>query len=290
MALVPVQTKRDVQAILHAAGMRPEKRFGQNFLIDGNLMRKLVERAEIAPSDVVLEVGGGTGGLSDLLAAAAGRLVIVEIDRGLAPLLAERFTSQPHVTVLNQDVLTNKHTIAPQVLSALRDAAPADAARRMLVANLPYNVATPLIMNLLTAESSVARMCFTIQKEVADRLVATAGSKAFGPLAIAVQTTCTVERVAKLPAHAFWPAPKIESAMLRLDRKPHPFESGDRLARFLDLVHAAFAHRRKTLRYNLARRLDEPALGEALTIVDGGQRAEVIPLEDWLRLGETLIS
>ena len=160
-----------------------------------------------------------------------------------------------------------------------------DASSCKLVANLPYHVATPLIMNLLTARPRIERMCFTIQKEVADRLTAEAGSRDFGPLAIAVQTTCTITKLAKIPPQAFWPAPKVASSMLRLDRKPHPFETGDRLRRFLELIHAAFAHRRKTLRYNLSRYLDGAELAKTLESIDGNARAEHIDLEQWIELG-----
>lgn len=298
MTQTPVQTKQDIAAIMEAAGLRPDRTLGQHFLIDGNLMRKLVASAELTASDIVLEVGGGTGGLSDQLATRAGRLVIVEIDHDLAPLLTERFDGFPNVTVIHGDALKNKHTIAPEVMEACRvgtayqpeSETPHAPSPYKLVANLPYHIATPLIMNLLTASPRFDRMCFTIQKEVADRLVAQAGSRDFGPLAIVVQTTCEIAKVARLPAQAFWPAPKVESSMLRLDRKPHPFEQGDQLQRFLDLVHAAFAHRRKTLRFNLSRHLDEAAMQKVLSTVSGDERAERVELEKWIELGRNLLT
>lgn len=288
MSGTPVQTKHDVQAILNAAGLRPDKRFGQNFLIDGNLMRKLVASAGIAAHDSVLEVGGGTGGLSDVLAAAAHHLLVVEIDHRLVPLLRERFRDAAHVTVLETDVLDRKHAIAPAVAAALAAAAPVSGGAYKLVANLPYSVATPLLMNLLTAVPRIDRFCFTIQKEVADRITARPHTKDYGPLAIAVQTTCAIQRLAKLPPQAFWPAPKVESTMLRLDRKAHPFEAGDALTRFIELLHAAFAHRRKTLRYNLGKHLDESSIAAAGEVVDLSERAEALDLETWIALGQTL--
>jgi 16S rRNA (adenine1518-N6/adenine1519-N6)-dimethyltransferase len=159
----------------------------------------------------------------------------------------------------------------------------------MLVANLPYHVATPLIMNLLTATPRVQRMCFTIQHEVADRIFAQSGSREFGPLAIAVQTTCTLRRLARIPPQAFWPPPKVESSMVRLDRRRHPFEQGDKLERFIKLLRTAFAHRRKTLRYNLTRYLDEEAVTKSLAHIDGSERAERIDLADWTAMGEQLL-
>lgn len=296
----PIQTKRDVESMLTAAGLRPDKHLGQHFLIDGNLMRKLVASAEIAPGDVVFEVGGGTGGLTDLLAEAATHVVVVEVDHDLAPLLRARFADRPHVHVLHADVLANKSTVAPGVLQALSDAQdvskaagsiePRAVPRILLVANLPYHVATPLLMNLFTATPRVERFVFTIQQEVADRLDAPCGSRDYGPLAIAVQTTCRFTRFAKLPPQAFWPPPNVASAMIRLDRQPHPFEQGEDLDRFIKLLRAAFAHRRKTVRYNLARHLAEPALNKALELIDGDERAERIELEDWVRLGREISS
>jgi len=283
-----VQTKREIQALLAAADRRPDKRRGQNFLIDGNLMRKLVEEAQIGPGDTVLEVGGGTGGLTDLLAQVAGRVVVVEVDGALASVLANRFAACEQVTLLHCDVLTNKSTIASAVLEALEQHVPPEGGKRLLVANLPYSIATPLIMNLLVARPRVDRLCFTVQKEVAQRLLGRSGGKDFGPLSIAAQTVCTVRRLAWLPASAFWPAPQVESAMLRLDRREHPFERGDTLRCFLDVVHAAFAHRRKTLRFNLERHLADDALAQAAGIVDLAKRAEAVELCSWIELGRRL--
>ncbi len=290
MCRSPIQTKRDVRAILASAGLKPDKSFGQNFLIDGNYMRKLVDAAQMDYADTVLEVGGGTGGLSDQLADRVGRLIIVEIDHDLAPLLVKRFANRSNVIVLEADVLAKKSLIAPIVLKTLHENLPQDG-RCLLVANLPYNVATPLLINFLTARPFISRFCFTIQREVADRLQARAGGKDFGPLAIVVQTTCDIQRLARIPASAFWPQPKVESAMIRLDRKRHhPFEAADSLAEFIALVRAAFTHRRKTLGYNLSRYLNDCDLSTAADQLDLTKRAEVIDIEAWISLGKTLIA
>lgn len=283
-----VQTKREVEATLAAGGLRPDRRLGQHFLIDGNLMRKLADSAEIDPGDTVLEVGGGTGGLTDLLHPRAGRVIVVEVSRSLAPILTDRFANAPNVHILHCDVLAGKHHVAPQVIDALVAAAPASG-RYLLVANLPYHVATPLIMNLLVAEPRIDRFCFTIQKEVADRLTAKAPSRDFGPLAIACQTVCSLHKIATIPPSAFWPAPKVSSAMLRMDRRSHAFEQAGHLQQFIDLLHAAFAHRRKTLRYNLARFLVDDDLARAAANVDLSLRAEEVPLEHWIELGKLLV-
>lgn len=282
-----VQTKREVEATLAAAGLRPDRRLGQHFLIDGNLMRKLAEHAEIDPGDTVLEVGGGTGGLTDILQSRAGRVIVVEVSRSLAPILTDRYADASNVQVLHCDVLAGKHHLASQVISALVAAAP-PSGRYLLVANLPYHVATPLIMNLLATEPRIDRFCFTIQKEVADRLTAQAPSREFGPLAIACQTVCSVQKIATIPPPAFWPAPKVSSSMMRMDRRRHAFEAPGCLQGFIDLLHAAFAHRRKTLRYNLSRFLADELLAAAAAEADLSQRAEQIPLDDWIILGKLL--
>jgi 16S rRNA (adenine1518-N6/adenine1519-N6)-dimethyltransferase len=286
MSDVRVQTKKDILAILQSAGLEPDRRLGQHFLIDGNLMRKLVAAGEIGLGDTVLEVGGGTGGLTDLLAAVTRRLVVVEIDHDLAPMLSRRFAEKPHVRIVHGDVLDTKHTLNPEVLKALDHNPPAGGAY-LLIANLPYNAATPLLMNLLLHHPEFARMCFTIQKEVAARLTANAGSKDFGPLAIITQLLARVERVAKLPASAFWPAPKVESSMIRIDRRESPLPAAD-LERFNALIHAAFAHRRKTLRYNLGRHLSDEALAVAAEIIDLNDRAEAVELARWIELSKRL--
>jgi len=281
-----VQTKHEIQAILESLDLRPMKRFGQNFLIDGNLMRKLVDAADVTERDCVLEVGGGTGGLSDLLAARAGRLIVVEVVRELAEFLTDRFADRPNVTVINDDVLAGKSHLSPKLVEALT-AAPNNAGRWMLVANLPYQVATPLIMNLLTCGSRFERFCFSIQQEMADRLLSPVGVKDYGPVSIAVQTVCEIKRVARLPAEAFWPAPKVCSAMIRMDRKAHPFEQGDALVRFIDLLHTAFSHRRKTLRYNLSRVLDDSVL--ASSTLDLSMRAQQVSTETWIAFGRHVL-
>lgn len=281
-----VQTKHDIQGILASLDLRPQKRFGQHFLIDGNLMRKLVEAADPTPRDTVLEVGGGTGGLTDLLARRAGRLIVVEVADRLAPFLVRRFADRDNVRVLRADVLRSKSRIEPAVIDAL-ETAPPDGGAYMLVANLPYQVATPLIMNLLTADVHFERFCFSIQHEVARRLLAAPNCSDYGPLSIAVQTACTVNRIAHLPPEAYWPAPKVASAILRMDAIAHPFQHADALRRFIDLLHVAFAHRRKTLRYNLSRILDSDALDRCA--LDLTRRAQQVGVAEWIDFARTVL-
>ncbi|GJM25352.1 MAG: ribosomal RNA small subunit methyltransferase A [Phycisphaerae bacterium] len=286
MEPAPFQTQSTIQQTLSEHGLAPNRRLGQNFLIDRNLMQKLVEAADLGSGTLVLEVGGGTGGLTDQLATRADQLIVAEADAGLARLLTARFEGHGNVEIIHTDILERKHDIAPTVVEKLRSHGDLD--RFLLVANLPYSIASPLLINLLTLKPTVERMVFTIQKEVADRVVADAGSKDFGPLSIALQIACDVEILAKLPPSVFWPPPKIDSSMLRLDVKKEITQSPDALRAFLTVVRTAFAHRRKTLRSNIA---SLPAnINEIIVpLFDVTLRAEQIPLKRWEALLTSMI-
>lgn len=281
-------TRRDIQAALDAAGIRPLKRFGQNFLIDGNLMDKLVAAAEVGPRDVVLEVGPGTGGLTERLLEAEGQVVAVEIDRGLAEICRTRFGSSPGFTLITGDVLESKGSIAPAVLAELRARQAAAGGRLVLVANLPYQVATPLVIDLLLGELRVSPLCFTVQAEVGQRLLAPPGGKEYGPISVFAQALADGRRIARVPSDAFWPTPKVNSVMLRLDvaegRRPAPAV----LAELLRLVHGCFNHRRKTMLWNLKELLPTDVL--ARVAADGrwdlGQRPERVAPGEWVELAE----
>jgi 16S rRNA (adenine1518-N6/adenine1519-N6)-dimethyltransferase len=275
MPVETVQTKREIAAMLAESGIRPRKRYGQHFLIDGNLMRRLVESAEVEPQDRVLEVGPGTGGLTDLLARRAARLLLVEIDRDLLAIVEDRFRGIPDVSFLEGDVLDGKHRVRVDRTS--------DGVAK-LVANLPYQVATPLILNLLMDHPTVRRMCFTVQAEVGQRLTSGPGCKAFGPLAIVTALLGRVTTVARIPPDAFWPRPSVHSVMLRLDVGPSPFQDRAELHRFSALVRGAFDHRRKIVRAALSYVTDAAAVERACQVVDAGCRPEAIPPAQWLEL------
>ncbi len=285
MESVPFQTQSIIQQALSDYGLAPNRRLGQNFLIDRNLMMKLVDAANLGPGSLVLEVGGGTGGLTDQLAARAEQLVVAEADAGLARLLTDRFKDRPNVAIIHTDILERKHNITPTVVEKLRSHN--NLQRFLLVANLPYSIASPLLMNLLTLQPTPERMVFTIQKEVADRIVANAGSKDFGPLSIALQIACDVGIIAKLPPSVFWPPPKIDSSMLRLDVKREITSAPDVLQQFLYIVRTAFAHRRKTLRSNFDS-LPEQLREFVNASLDTKKRAEQIALDQWSALYASL--
>jgi 16S rRNA (adenine1518-N6/adenine1519-N6)-dimethyltransferase len=285
------QTKRDITTILDSAGLRPNKRLGQNFLIDGNLMNKVVAGAEIEGDDVVLEVGCGTGALTDHLVARAGTVIGVELDRGLAAGLRVRFDGVKSFQLLERDVLYNKSTVAAEVLDVLR-AAGAPERRMLLVANLPYNIASPLMMNLLNCGVRFHRYNVVIQKEAAERLTANVGTREYGPLSIAMQACGHVSRVASLPAQAFWPAPQVASQAIRVDLHYEPFDAAFTIADLIVAARCGFAHRRKTLQYNLRQSYNTSAVSDACiaAAVDPRLRAEALTIEQWLDLARRLVT
>lgn len=283
MSLPPVQTKREIESALAAAGVRPRKRYGQNFLVDGNLMRRLAESAEIEMDDFVLEVGAGTGGLTDLLVARAGRVAAVEIDRMLASILDGRFGNNPHVSLFRGDILEGKHRIRDDVAALIRRAASVK-----LVANLPYQVATPLLMNLIVEHPQVQRYCFTVQAEVGARISASAGTKAYGPLSVVCQTLCRVETLARLGPQVFWPRPQVDSVMMRMVVGESRFDKPHDLPAFVAFVRGTFDHRRKTLRSALGYVLEADSRDRLCQHVDGRRRPESLSVSEWLELFRVL--
>lgn len=284
MTVEHVQTKREVEALLAARGLRPNKRLGQHFLIDGNLMRRLVASADIGADDVVLEVGAGTGALTDLLARRAGGVICVEIDRGLAAMLADRFAGSANVTVVHGDVLERKHRIHGDVATLIRRGAVGPAGCVKLVANLPYQVATPVIMNLLVGFAEVGRLCFTVQAEVGERITASPGRKTYGPLGIVAKLLADVKTVARMPAEAFWPRPAVASVMLRMDVRASPPVDRGSLPDFVAFVRAMFDHRRKTVRAALAYVVDDADAVLDTQDLDPKRRPESLNEREWIAL------
>ena len=235
---MPGQTLREIRQLLAAAGLKPRHRYGQNFLIDLNLMRKLAEAADVQAGDVILEVGCGTGSLTEILLDRGVRVIGVEIDHGLQRILRERFGEHPDFTLVQADALETKHRVNPLILNLLARREPTPGRFRRLVANLPYQIATPLLMELLYIEPSLERLVCTIQKEVGERLAAQPESQAYGPVSIIMQTLAEVSLLAILPPTAFWPRPKVESVMVAV-RPRHPEDVGvTDIPRFVALVAA----------------------------------------------------
>ncbi len=276
-------------------GIRPHTKFGQNFLIDLNLLNVLLESAAVTRDDVILEVGTGTGSLSALLAQRAAAVVTVEIDRQMFQLASEELEPFENVVMLQCDALKHKNQLNPEVISALDEPLSAAPGRRLkLVANLPYNIATPLIANLLAERRPPQTMTVTIQKEVAERIVAPPGTKDYGALSIWVQAQCRAEILRILPPTVFWPRPKVSSAFLQITLDEQLRQRIPDREFFHDFLRAIFCHRRKSLRSQLLAagkgHLDKPAADATLAQLelDATLRAEQLPVDTILRLCEAV--
>lgn len=284
MTVEHVQTKLEIRALLGSAGIRPRKRFGQHFLIDGNLMRRLVSCAELRQEDRVLEVGPGTGGLTDLLAEAVNEVLCVEVDRDLQELLAARFAGVPQVQLIRGDILESKHRLRGDVAAWLESVTLPPTGEVKLVANLPYQVATPLVMNLLLNFARVRRMCFTVQAEMGDRILSGPGTRDYGPISIIVALLADAAIVARLPPSVFWPAPEVDSVMLRLDVREPSLIPEDKRSSFATFLRSVFDHRRKTLRAALGYALKETERDKICEGMDSMRRPEAVHPMEWLSI------
>lgn len=246
------QTKTFLIDRFREMGIAPVTRHGQNFLIDLNLQHLIVEAADLGPDDVVLEVGTGTGSLSALMAPQVAALVTVEIDGHLFELASEQLIDFENVVMLHQDALHNKNRFDDRLLATLDEQLGAAPGRQLkLVANLPFNVATPILSNLLSVDHVPHMMVATIQKELADRITAEPWSKDYGALSVWLQSQCETEIVRILPPTVFWPAPKVQSAIVRLVIDAKRRQEIPDLRYFHQFTKAIFLHRRKFLRANV---------------------------------------
>lgn len=290
------QTQSYLQGLFAQRGIAPRRQFGQNFLIDLNIHDLIVKAAELGPDDVVLEVGPGAGALTALMASKAAAVVAVDIDPAMATLAREVTAELPNVRVLCTDALAGKHTLAPELLDNVRAGLAVSPSRQFkLVANLPYNVATPIISNLLVhPELCPALMVVTIQLELGDRLRAEPKTEAYGALSVLAQALADVSLVRVLPPSVFWPRPKVDSAVVLLRPSAEKRAAIDDLPWFHHVVRQIFLHRRKNLRHGvhaLAReewtKADVDALLEELGLT-GNVRAEALNVEEFQSLSSQL--
>lgn len=243
-----MQTKTEIQRLLAGAGVEPNKRLGQHFLVDLNLMELLLSNANITENDIVLEVGSGTGSLTGELVRRAGKVIAVECDDVLAEITKQHLRNAKNFEMVITDVLESKNTINRRVIEEVQEAQQEFFGRVLLVANLPYNVASSVMMNLLTGEVVADEMIVTVQKEVAHRMAAEADSDDYGILSIflAAMGQCRVLR--KLSPKVFWPPPQVDSAMVRFDRDPKKVAEIHNIELFHQVVSLFMNHRRKMMR------------------------------------------
>lgn len=268
-----------IREIKEKYGFRLSKSLGQNFLTDKNIIDKIIDAADIGEKDLVIEIGPGIGVLTLEAAAKAKKVIAIEIDRNLIPILQDTLAETDNVEVLNQDVLkTNLQQI-------IDDAA---CEKVKIIGNLPYYITTPIIMSVLERGIKADSITIMMQKEVADRIKSGPGSKVYGALSVAVQYYCTVETVAIVPKEVFVPIPKVDSAVLRLDiRKERPVDLLDEKL-FFRCIKAGFGQRRKTLSNSLMglgdRTKEEVKLCLETVGIDEKRRAETLTLEEFANI------
>ncbi|MCG2728949.1 MAG: 16S rRNA (adenine(1518)-N(6)/adenine(1519)-N(6))-dimethyltransferase RsmA [Acetobacterium sp.] len=230
---------RVIETILKKYDLHFNKRFGQNFLIDENIVQKIVRAGDVGEGDLVLEIGPGIGTMTQALSDHAGKVITVEIDKKLIPVLHETLKECDNVTVVQGDILkTNVKEILADDLSNMP---------LKIVANLPYYITTPIIMGFLESDLPVESMTFLIQKEVGERLCGVPGTKAYGSLSIVAQFYADISIDFEVPAHVFIPKPKVDSIVVTLKKLATPRIELENKELFLSVVKASFLNRRKTL-------------------------------------------
>jgi 16S rRNA (adenine1518-N6/adenine1519-N6)-dimethyltransferase len=276
-----MQTLTQIKALLADRGLRPKHALGQNYLHDHNQLKKLVAAAEVQHGDLVLEVGPGTGTLTETLLAAGARVVACELDRDMVSIVQDRNSARVRASaaelapgelcLVQGDCLDGKHTVSARVLAALGPGQPF-----RVVANLPYQAATPLMATLLESHPECTGQYVTIQREVADRLTAAPGGKEYGPLSVTMQLLAQIQLIGVVPPGSFWPAPKVTSAMIairpRLQRPVSPWPP------FAAFVQKAFGQRRKQIGSTLGR--DVVSRGG----LDPQRRPESLRPQEWVDL------
>jgi len=275
------------RAILDGWGLTACHRLGQNFVVAGDLLQRIVDLAEVGPEHVVLEVGTGLGRLTAALADRAAVVVSVEIDSRLFDVAQERLDERENVTLINADFLASKHLINPVVTDAVRGVL--GSGQLKVVANLPYQISSPAIIDLLEWEVKPVEIDVMLQAEVADRLQAAPGSRAYGPLSVFAAYWAGVERLLKVPPSAFWPQPKVSSALVRITpRAARPAAVSYGL--FSEVVRRLMQGRRKgvgrTLESGWGRQLARGVL-EGLGI-ERLIRPERLSPEDFARISNAL--
>lgn len=292
-----------VMAVMRRYQIDPKRSLGQNFLIDAGHLDRIVAAADLAPTDTVLEIGPGLGTLTSRLAAQAGHVVAVELDNRLIELLSADFAGQPHVQIVHGDILElDPPTLLARYVPEI-DRAETKARDKVentventveykVVANLPYYITSVVLRHLLEATPPPSLAVVMVQKEVAERICATPGDLSL--LAVSVQFYAVPRIVQRVPAGAFYPAPKVDSAVLRLEVRPQPAVASVSPAEFFRVVRAGFGQKRKQLANSLSAGLELPKslVQEALIQagIDPTRRAETLRLDQWGELARLLVT
>lgn len=274
MMTSPLLGARRIRELFETHGIRPHKELGQNFVIDPNTIRKVVDVARLSEHDSVIEIGAGAGSLTLGLAAAAERVTAVEFDSRVVPALRESLAGVTNVDVVEADAMK-------------LDFAAVDATS--LVANLPYNIAVPLVSKVLEDAPQVSSLTVMTQREVGERLAARPGSKAYGQVSVLVAYRASARVAARISRNAFWPVPAVDSVLVRIDRRR---EADVDYAVFRRAVRTAFQQRRKTLRNTLSEVAGSPAAAEAVLAqanVEPAARPEAVDLDGWVAISESLV-
>jgi len=270
--------RRETRDLLSRHGLRPRTSLGQHFLVDPNTIRKIVRLAAITPGELVVEIGAGVGALTRALADAGAEVLAIEQDRGLEPALRESLAQAPNVAVVWGDALAQDYD---RLLGGRR---------ARVVANLPYQIATPLAVTLLEDVPSVTELIVMVQEEVGDRFVARPGDGAYGAVSAKLSYLSEASVAFKVSREVFMPKPDVESVVVRLTRRAEPPVAGDR-RRIFAVIDAGFATRRKTLRNALrGAGLEAAAVEDALAAadVDGSARAERLGLPAFAAIARVL--
>lgn len=285
-------TRSGIREMSQRHGFRRSDSLGQNFLVDKNIIEKIVESAELDKNSLVIEIGPGMGALTESLVEIAGKVVAIEIDTHLIPLLEESLGKNENLEIINQDVLKADISEIIKSEKSRWNEAGRTIERVAILGNLPYYITTPIIMGILEKEVEMDTMVIMMQKEVAERIVAKPGSKTYGALSIACQFYCETRYVTTVPRTVFQPVPKVDSAVLRLDRRKElPWDVRDR-GFFFRVVRAGFNQRRKTILNSIStlEEIDKAELQDVLLglEIDPKRRAETLSIEDFAKLANII--
>lgn len=287
------QTRTYLMERFETLGIHPRGKLGQNFLIDLNLLHLLHESADLDKNDVVLEVGTGTGSLTGAMSQEAGCVVTVEVDSVMHEMAKQEHWDKDNIRFLFADILENKNRLNRHVLEIVREELARSPERRFkLCANLPYQIATPLMSNLLLTDIPPYSMTVTIQKEVGDRIVARPGTKDYGALAVWMQAQCDCRILRIMPPSVFWPRPKVDSAIVQVIYNQQKRKKIPNLQYFHEFVRSLFFHRRKFIRSVLCsafkNKLEKESIDSVLAELNlkGEIRAETLSVKTILALSE----